>query len=267
MNQQILTKQELKNKVPSIYGKKPLSYLSDKYTHINSEKIVDYFGELGWHPVSAFQQKLKSNSTKRTIDTQIHTIRFANPSYEPLMKQKGDLIPNLVLKNSHNGSSKLWLSAGIFRVVCSNGLVVADKMFGELFRKHTGNKEEIFEAVYKVERNFDTVWNKVDEYASIQLSKKQIVSFAIKAIELNWGNNSLVTPQDVLKVRRKEDENETLWSTFNILQENIMKGGISYISNNQKEKQTKEVNGLKSVGFNMNLWMLMEAFRLNKKFN
>jgi len=268
MEQQVLTRDYLKEKVPAVFAKKPLITLSDRYTHVSTEKIVDYFGEMGWHPVTAFQAK----NTKKAVDPNVkkHLIRFANEKYDSIMKNEGSLSPNLLLMNSHNGTSKVWLAAGIFRMVCANGLVVADNMFGSVLKRHSGERDEIFEAVYKVERNFENVWSKVDEYCSIQLTQRQRLDFAVKAIELNWGENTVITPEEVLKTRRVEDENKSLWSTFNVLQENIMKGGVQYMRpfrGVNKIRQTREIkNDIRNVNFNSELWMLMEAFRTNRHF-
>jgi hypothetical protein len=186
------------------------------------------------------------------------------------MPEVGSLMPQIILRNSHNGTSKIQLSLGIFRLVCSNGLVVADSQFAQIKRKHMGvDREEILKVIYDATKEFPTIWNKVHEYKSINLTSGQRLDFATAVVEYNWGKDSVISPDALLKSRRHEDEAEDLFTTYNIIQENIIKGGAVYVHpHKNKLRKTRAIKNIyKDFNINSQVWLMMQAFATTKSFN
>lgn len=265
INSTILTKEDILKTAPAVYAKQPKAEMSDRYVFVPTDKVLDNFAEAGWYPTKAFQSKTK----KDNVDERKHVIRLSNPEFQPVMKEAGELTPEILLINSHNGTSGIRMEIGLFRMVCSNGLVVRDTQFAQITKRHAGtDKEEIFRILYEAGNKFPDIWNKVSDYKSINLTNRQRLDFAVKAIEFNWSENSIINPNDVLHTRRTEDESDDLFATFNIVQENIIKGGMSYINpKTQRPRHTRSIkNADRDIKVNMFLWGCMENFRVHGKF-
>jgi hypothetical protein len=71
--------------------------------------------------------------------------------------------------------------------------------------------------------------------------------------------STILTPEKILEARRSDDKENTLWNTYNIIQENVIKGGISSVNANGRRTRTRGVNDVyNSVRINKSLWELTE---------
>jgi len=52
--------------------------------------------------------------------------RFSFPNKKITIHEKDDLIPEVVIKNSYDGSTAITVMAGAFRLVCTNGMVIGE---------------------------------------------------------------------------------------------------------------------------------------------
>src|SRR5210317_1672312 len=130
-----LTKEEIKNSAPLIFAEAPTNPdVSEKYLFVNTETIVDDLEKLGWLPVQAAQRKGRGKSTIFSK----HMVAFQNPDIKITGKDGDDSFPRIIMTNSHDGMQAFKFSVGIFRLVCSNGLVVADEQFSDFRIKHKG---------------------------------------------------------------------------------------------------------------------------------
>lgn len=267
-NIQLLTREEIQKSAPAVYAKAPKSSMTDRYTFVSTEKIIDDFAETGWYPTKAFQSKPSKRTLHRNPAERKHVVRLSNPSFAPVMREAGELTPEILLINSHDGTSGIKMEIGLFRMICSNGLVIADSRFAQIKKRHSGDKEEIFRIVAEAGKEFPEVWNKIDEYRSIHLTNGQRLDFASKMIDFNWNENSVITPEALLIPRRNIDESDDLFTTMNVLQENLIKGGVQYIhplrGTTRHTKQIKNAN--RDIILNAMLWSAMENFRKTKRF-
>jgi hypothetical protein len=239
--------------------------MSEKYVFVPTHTILDQFENQGWYPVDAKQARTK----KSDVAERQHIIRLANPEYTPVMPEVGSVTPQIILKNSHNGTSGIQLAIGLFRLVCSNGLVVADTQFAQIKRRHMGiDKDEVMQVIYDAGREFPDIWNKISEYKSIKLTNGQKIDFATRVIEYNWNEKSVITPEQLLVAKRREDESDDLFTTYNVVQENLQKGGVTYINpRTQRPRRTRAItNGARDFQLNTALWSMMESFRKEKVF-
>jgi len=263
----ILSDEEIRKIAPSVFADEQMvmEKRSKRYIHIPTNQIIDNFREQGWHPVQAFQSKTK----KDDADFRRHVVRLSNLDMNPVMPEVGSLVPQILITNSHNGSTGIQLQIGIFRLVCSNGLVIADSQFAQVKRRHVGiDREETINIIRDAGREFPDVWNKVNEYKSIHLTNGQRFDFATKAIEMRWGKDSVIDPESLLKPRRYADENDDLFTTMNVIQEGIVKGGVPYMNmrTNRLRNSRRITNVARDIGINQELWRMMEAFRVSKSF-
>lgn len=134
-----LNLENLKNKIPSIFTESASNQTSEKYKHISTAKIVNGLLSEGFVPTWAAQCKTRIANKKAYSK---HMLRFRHVNARPTAS---GLYPEIVLINSHDGLSSYRLMAGVYRLVCSNGLI-AGNSYNEIRVRHQGNiLEEVIE--------------------------------------------------------------------------------------------------------------------------
>jgi hypothetical protein len=267
-NIQLLTREEIQKSAPAVYAKAPKSSMTDRYTFVSTEKIIDDFAEAGWYPTKAFQSKPSKRTLHRNPAERKHVVRLSNPSFAPVMREAGELTPEILLINSHDGSSSLKLMIGLFRLICSNGLIISSSIMTEITKRHSGEKDEIFRILHETTKQFPDIWDRVNEYSTLNLSNNQKIDFATKVIEFNWGKTSAISPEALLIPRRNEDKRDDIFHVMNVVQENIIKGGVNYMHPYKNTlRHTKSIkNASKDIRINVFLWQIMENYRVSGKF-
>tara|TARA_R110001599_G_scaffold307950_2_gene514727 strand:+ start:173 stop:949 length:777 start_codon:yes stop_codon:yes gene_type:complete len=255
-NNTSLTREQLIELVPSAFTKEKSPKVSNKYTFISTETVLDDMSKLGWEPFSATQRK--SRKDEDAMFTK-HLIRLRNSEVQKV----GDSIPEVVLTNSHDGRNAFTLHAGLFRLVCANGLVIADTTFEQVKIKHQWyNFDEIRKIMDGMLEVVPKVINQVQNLNLVTLNDDQQVDFASKALLTRYpkGNENL-NVDDLLSPTRKGDRGNELWKVFNVIQEKLVKGGLVF--NNKKEKMQKLrpiTNIDRRIDVNKKLWELTEAY-------
>lgn len=254
---------DLKKRVPSVFATKASQKMGDRYTFISTATVVGALSKMGLVPVEASQRKSQEATTAR------HLVRFARVADVGLAKARkvGEVTPEVVVANSHNGRSRLKIYFGMFRLACANGLIVADKTYAGLARRHTGDLAGIIEEVEEVLSHTKDVMLNVTSMQKTILSNAQRTAFANDALKLRYANpetgkliGAPVTSADLLVPRRDLDEGVDLWHTFNVVQENLMRGGLEGKSANGRLVRTREVQDVRKVlTFNTELWSLAAA--------
>ena len=244
--------------------------LSKHYSFVPTSRVINDLRTMGWNPVDAVQVKARK---KETNGYQKHMVTFENDSYKT---EGATEYPQLLLTNSHDGGNAFTLSAGIFRLVCSNGLVIKTEDYGSARLVHKGYS---FEAVQKLVEQFEETMSelltKITAMKKVELTKEQQIEFAKKAALLRFTAKSynedniadVVDIDDLLNVDRKEDAGNGLYEVFNRVQESIVQGKYSYSSNgkvkdaNTKTRKARPIKNFKqSIDVNKKLSKL--AFEL-----
>lgn len=220
-----LTDEQIQRVAPSAFAGQAYSKQSDRYAFVPTIAVIDGMRNAGFFPVKAMQSRTriegKQNFTK-------HLIRFRSGDQAAITV--GDSLLETVLINSHDGTSAYDLSMGVFRLVCSNGMVVGD-VFESIHIRHIGNIiERVIEASVNMLRNAPKIAESVNRFRTITLTPQEQLLLAEGAHSLRFeeGSNMAlsVTPEKLLTVRRSQDSGSDLWSTFNRVQENTMRGGL-----------------------------------------
>mgnify|MGYP001617490074 CR=1 FL=1 len=257
-----LNNQDLHRVAPSIFASAPWERVSERYAFIPTIQVVDALRGEGFMPVKAMQSKTRIGGTGAFTK---HLIRFRRQ--QDLGVEKGTELPEIVLVNSHDRSSSYQLSAGIFRLVCSNGMVVKSSNFGDIKVQHSGNiVDRVIEGSYSIINDMPKVLEQVESMKAITLGNHEQFAFAKAALELRCptdeaGNNrSSVEPDQLLKIRRYDDQTNTLWNTFQRVQENFIKGGLRGTGTTGKRTTTRAIKSVtEDVRLNKALWMLAET--------
>ena len=255
MSQFPLTHAELMNQAPALFTEQPHSDVSDKYHFIPTIDVIDEIKKNNWYPVSVSEAKVRDEDKE---GYQQHLVRFRH--FEDLLSPPENAV-ELLLFNSHDRSKSFTISAGIFRFVCSNGLVIAESVFESYKIKHIGDREnDVARAVANITSIKPKLMAKIQLLESIKLSQHEKESFARSSIPLRFEKHLQVDYQDLLVPHREEDSRDDLYTVLNVIQENLLRGNISGTNKETRRRFTsrKIVSLSKDAEVNQNLWDIAE---------
>lgn len=190
---------------------------SDRYTLIPTSDVVRCLEQEGFELMSARQTRARSSEGAITGK---HMLCFRLPGDIGRPREVDDLIPQVVLVNSHDGTSAYWLRAGIYRLACKNGLLVPMGDFGLIHVPHRGPVIELVTSgALAIARSFARVYETIDRMKSWKLTAKERMDFADLALRARWPDVAPPVPAArLLEPRRIQDTDGSLWVTYNMLQ-------------------------------------------------
>jgi len=261
-----LTIDQIQRYAPSAFASQAHESRSERYTYIPTANVIEGMIKAGFQPFSASQSRSriagKSEYTK-------HMIRFRHPDFG-MTRTVGEVYPEVVLINSHDGTSAYRLIAGMYRLVCSNGLMVSESEMGSVNVHHKGNiLENVIEGSFRVVEHSANVLQSARSWERLQLSDGEQKAFAEAAHTVRFADsegkvNTPITASQLLAPRRSEDTGADLWHTFNRVQENVIKGGLHGVQRDGqglrlRAVSTRQVKGIdQDVKLNRALWQLAE---------
>jgi Domain of unknown function (DUF932) len=266
---QPLTIEQIGQFAPSALAVHAHESRSERYAYIPTLDVIQGMMKAGFQPFKASQSvsrvEGKGDFTK-------HMIRFRRAGAE--LVNVGDSIPEVVLINSHDGTSAYKLIAGIFRLVCSNGLIIADSTIGSVSVHHKGNVlDNVIEGSYRIISDSQVAMDRVAQWSNLQLTtgEQSLLAEAahtIRFADVEGKTTTPILPAQLLQARRHYDNGNDLWKTFNRVQENVIQGGLSartrsgYVEGNfvpSRRVSTREIKGIdQDVRLNRALWTLAE---------
>lgn len=241
---------------PAIFAQEPDFEVSDRYAFVPTIDIVNELREAGWFPSQVTSQTVR----ERNKDHAKHQIRFRRPGQgDRQLQEVDDYAFEVVLTNSHDRTSGFLLDAGIFRKVCSNGLVVKDTDLGSTSVRHVGDAPIIVaEAVEGlVNDHLPRLNDAIERWSTIDLGEDQQLILANRAAELRWGDpaDAPVQAFQLLQPHRYADTGEDLWSVFNRVQENVIRGGQRGRASTGRRLTTRALGSIdKNRRVNQGLW-------------
>jgi hypothetical protein len=243
---------------PSIYAAGPMAGVSGRYTFVPTARIISGLRELDWVPVAVEEQRLRTEARR---GFQKHLLRFRRAEQ---METLDEWNVELVLVNSHDAGCAYQLHTGIYRRICSNGLVLSDTQFESLRFRHAGlEAEQVVQASLRLLDYMPRVAELVSRFRSRVLDQRESQQFAEEAVLLRYPTlaEAPVDAVTLIQARRPEDEGADLWSTTNRLQEVLVRGGVSDHHRDQRGKlrSVRALRGIDSkVNLNKGLWGLAE---------
>ena len=222
--------------------------LSNHYSFVPTMNVVRDLQTMGWNCVDAQQVQARKKSTK---GYQKHMLTFEHPKYKI---EGAEEYPQLLLTNSHDGGNAFQLSAGIFRLVCSNGLVIKTEDYGSQRLIHKGYS---FEAVQEMVEGFvatiDETMTRITAMKRKELNAEEMIKFAKQAALLRFTSKSynedniskVVRVDELLESTRKEDNGNRLWEVFNRVQERLVGGNYHYMGTKDKPRKARPIKNFK----------------------
>ena len=263
-----MTMDDVRNKCPYAFSTAPTNpSVSSKYTYANTETVINDMAKLGWYPVEAKQCRKKKNS--KGIRS-FHIIALQNDDVKILNPNGGtEAYVRIILQNSHDGFNSFKFMMGLYRCICSNGLVVCDAEFSSFSIRHINYSfEELRSIVAKVIDAVPGIIGKMNAMNQVYLNSDQMHMLAIAAYKIRKGvaldehiKISEDTIGELLTPVRKEDYGNSLWNIFNVLQEKMIKGGFSATGKNGKVRKQRPISSIKKdVDYNQRLWAIAERY-------
>lgn len=266
--------ENLKSKAPAVFrtaeeGAK--TGASDKYLFIPTVDVINDLSKFGWDIYDVAQQKSKTSP-----DTTRHLVRFRHKDFGSVGLNGN--IPEILFTNSHDRTKSMNFHVGIFRLICSNGLVVADSTFSKLNVKHNTlmgyTLESVRDLINDITSKLPVVFDNIKHFEATELNKKQRRELVAKMFAVRYpeyiNEKGLVKVSDVetstdinalLTPIRAEDAPDNLWCTFNRVQEKLMGGQYKHIGIDGKVRQARPIKNI-TLGLNINekLWQVANSF-------
>ena len=219
-----MDKSEIAKLAPSVFASKPCDRMSDRYSFVPSASIVEQFDALGW------------GVTRRS---------------------SADIFREILVTNSSDGSSSLKLAAGLFALVCSNGLVIQSLDLGSFTQRHMNlSMDSVSEAIQSMSNLVPNIADNIDSMANLPLDAEEQFQMAQAGKVARWGAASEIDSRELLNPRRQEDIGSDLWTVFNRVQENTIRGGFKGEGQKRLARELTNIDALSRV--NLNLWNAAE---------
>jgi hypothetical protein len=237
----------------------PINSVSSRYSFVSTLDAVDLLRETGWFPIKVGQSGTRS-SLKEGF--QKHYIRFARNEHLDAKDERVDLI----LYNSHDLGSSFKLIASIWRQVCGNGLMVASELANYTHRHVGFNPDDFMESAVKIADSTSVIADQVSALKEIHLleEERQIFAEAAHRLVYDAPETAPIKPEKLLGSRRFADDNSDLFTTYNVVQENIIKGGLHGAVYNPETRKTRKITTRpvrsldRDIKLNQALWVLTE---------
>ena len=280
-NSEFKTKNELREIAPSIFSTKPSPEVSKKYSHIPTDKLIDDMELLGWGVVDAKEVKARTNSTR---GFQKHLVVFRNPDIvinqvpsgmiksdsSPTGYRNADgtfakrsfvdtVFPQILLTNSHDGKNAFTFTAGLFRMVCENGLVISTNEFEKVAIRHMGyDFDELQKQISEMVEKLPLTVESMNKMIETKMEQQAIVDFAKDMLAVRFPEEELkritIDMDEFITPVRDEDKGNDLWSVFNVVQEKIIEGDFEYIAGTKVRKARQIKNFKQDMDLNSKMF-------------
>ena len=236
---------------PAVFAPSPDGQRSPRYTFIPSERVLEGLIVAGFVPVEARQARTRSASPLHAR----HVIRLRRRLETVQLR---DAVPEILFLNSHNGTSAYQLRVGLFRVVCTNGLIVSHGAFPTFSVAHRGNVvDDVVAHALEISERFEVLAAQVEFMERRRLDEGERTRFAERALALRYPepDEAGMAASALLNCRRGEDAGDDLWSTLNRVQENLLRGGLVRRSPRGRLVRTRRITSIREdVRINSALW-------------
>lgn len=266
-----LSDDDLRERAPSVFATTAHDSRSERFSPIPTIAIVNALRKEGFDVAAATQSKARDDDRREFTK---HLLRFRRVGVQAV-NRLGQLYAEVVLKNANDGSSSYVLDAGLWRLVCLNGMTVSDQQFASVRVSHMGNvTDKVIDGTYTVLDEATKAITVAEHWQDIRLDRREQIAFAEGARVARFGDaggkvTTPITADQLLTPRRSADAEPTLWATFNRVQENVIRGGLHGVDRHydaDRRRQitrrvtTRQINGIdQDQKLNKALWTMAEV--------
>lgn len=248
----IYTPELIKELAPSVFSTTPSQKMTNKYTFVPTDQVLEFFDREGWE-VSSVKQTGKGLHS-------LHEVKFRNNE----LPKVGDTLVEAIVRNSHNGSAAFTMSAGLHRLVCSNGLTVPTAVAEKFSMRHNHFQlDDVKELAEKFSKKLPMIQNSVGRMMAREMSDDDKIDFIRKSAKIRFNLEKTFNDLEILDLltpNRVEDEGNDLWSVFNVVQEKFIRGGVKVTNNKGNSRKMRKVDSILNQNkINTRLWELAET--------
>lgn len=247
----IYTPELIKSVAPSVFATSASNKLSDKYVFVPTDQVIEYFDREGWEISDVSQTGRGIHAT--------HQLKFRHGQLPAV----GDTLVEAIVRNSHNGMSTFSVSAGLHRLVCSNGLVVPTSVAEKFNVRHSGFElDDVKRLMDGFSKKLPIIQGSVGRMMERELTIDEQIQYVQRASKIRWVEGSIPSDNqlvDILTPNRVEDNKNDLWTTFNVVQEKFVRGGFDYRTKTGRKSKLRNLKSILTVNnINTKLWELAE---------
>ncbi len=263
-----MSEEELHKVAPSIFATVAHESRSDRFQPIPTIEILRALQAEGFMPVGARQSGTRDAGK---ADYTKHLIRLRRID-DGKVYNVGDTVCEILLKNANDGTSAYDLMAGLFRVRCQNSLVAQTSTIDSVKVRHSGDVgAKVIEGTYRVLQEAENTLAAPQDWSTVKLNPAEQLAFAESAHIVRFGStedgeaSTPIQPKQLLIPRRYDDKANDLWTVFNIVQENAIRGGLrgpfrDPEGNRIRRVRTRAVTGIdQDIKLNKALWLLTQT--------
>ena len=252
-----LSDEQIRSVAPSIFATEAHGSRSARYSHIATSQVLAGLRKEGFEPFMACQSLCRDQGKREHTK---HMMRLRHAS-----QINAGEANEIVLINSHDGSSAYQMIAGVYRYVCSNGMVFGETR-NDVRLRHSGDiVDNVIEGAFKVLDDFEMVDESRQGMQALSLNAGEQGAFARAALAIKYDTETApapITEAQVLDVRRMQDDAPDLWTTLNRVQENLVQGGLRARSATGRRTRTRAVQGIdQNIKLNRTLWVLAQEMQ------
>lgn len=247
----MITLDQLKSQTPSVFATSPSTKMSDKYVFVPTMDILENFEREGWELASAKQ-------VGRGIHS-VHELRLRNGE----LPKVGDTLVEAIIRNSHNGMASFRVSAGLHRLICSNGLTIPTALAESFNIRHSRfDLDEVKRLTESFAGKLPKIEGSVKRMMEREMTIDEKIEFVRKSVGIRFGQDKVLNELQIvglLTPNRDEDQGDDLWTTFNVVQEKYIRGGIETTSQRGRRTKLRGLENIMAVNqVNTKLWTLAE---------
>lgn len=266
VNNTALSTERIQQLSPAVFATTKHDRLTDRYVALHTSDLIPVMQDYGYAPVQAAQKR----SRKVSAEHSAHMIAFARTIDTDFAQ--GDVRPEIILYNSHDGSSSVKLFAGAFRFICSNGIVAGDGFQNRMY--HNTSALSGFEDMLRnTVANLPAMMERINLLKSVQLSSASAYEMAKRSVATRWDMYDTQekgvyaiekTITDVLAINRNEDDHMDAFTVFNRIQESVIRGKAFVKSLTEATpygsiRKARPINSVKeNIRINGELWNIAE---------
>ncbi|MGC2971841.1 DUF932 domain-containing protein [Paraburkholderia aspalathi] len=257
-----LSDDQIRRVAPSIFADGKHESRSERYTYIPTIDVLRGLRNEGFQPFMVCQTRVRDQDKREFTK---HLIRM-----RPANEITGEDVNEIILLNSHDGTSSYQMLGGVYRFVCQNGMVAGETV-GEVRVPHKGSiVQNVINGAFEVLDGFNLIREQKDGMRAVTLTRDEQHALARSALALRYDPTNAeapapVTESQLLAPRRFEDRRDDLWTVFNRIQESLTKGGLHGRSRSGRSMSTRPITSIdQNVKLNRALWMLADAMRQMK---
>lgn len=257
---QPLSLDTIRQHVPAVFAEEAHASRSARFVPVPTGLLLEGLAKEGFHPF-AVALAGTSDDTRRAFTS--HMIRLRHQDTKAVRPEFGRIIPEVIVTNANDGTGAYGITLGLFRYVCLNGLMVGND-FASVRVPHVGRAQgvvdRVIEGTFSVVEEAPAIVDRAADMHAIVMPQDARLAFAADALALRWGAEPApVTPERLLTYHRASDTASDIWTTFNVLQESVMRGGQRYVrDNNNGTAMRRRVRPLRGLGdqnrINRALW-------------